>query len=73
MVEIVPFKPAERPDCVKLLEDALERARAGEMAALAIAWIELNGVAHTSASAADRGVEQIGAVACLLYRLQSEL
>ena len=71
-----PVEPGEAdidPNVVKTLEGALERARSGEIVAVAIATIMANGSGGTSFAGAARPIELLGAIGILRARLEQSL
>jgi len=75
MAEIHELKPHRiaSESAIEKLEDTLAKARAGEVAAVAICTIRYDGAANSAFSPCDNGVTMLGAIDLLRLRYAREL
>ena len=65
------FKAAVDEDVVRVLEHALEKAKAGEIGGVAVAWVYHNGDAGNNYSKSDDMIRLLGSISILEYRILS--
>ncbi len=73
IVELVPFRAVCNDDVVDILSDLLERAQAGEIVEVAVAWVNSSRRAAHRRSSSDDLIKLYGAISLLQSFMGQEL